>query len=133
MSSFNVDTGEVTAFDFENTYLSTAYFGEKQLFNQLEKYYKGDRYRFKIPEEGLKEVQQTLDNYFYELVGEASLEEYCVVVDEETDSNAILRNSVMRKHRGQHKIYLMIDKSSLRQAVEQGAIRVKNRWSTRRI
>ena len=125
MPIFNVDTEEITAFDFGNTYLFTAYFDEEQLFNQLKKYYNKDKYRFKVPEEDLEEVQQTLDNYFYELVLEDSPEEYCVVADEETDSNAILSNSVMRKQRRNHDIYLMKDKLSLEQAVEQGAIRVE--------
>jgi hypothetical protein len=125
MPSFNVDTEEITAFDFENTYLFTAYFDEKQLFNQLEKYYNRDKYRFKAPEGNLEEIQQTLDNYFYELVVEDSPEEYCVVADEETDTNAILRNSVMSKQRRNHDIYLMKNKLSLKQAGEQGAIRVE--------
>ncbi len=125
MPSFNVDMEEITAFDFGNTYLFTAYFDEEQLFNQLEKYYNRDKYRFKVPEEDLEEVQQTLDSYFYELVIEDSPEEYCVVADEETDSNAILSNSVMRKQRRNHDIYLMKDKLSLEQAVEKGAIRVE--------
>jgi hypothetical protein len=116
---------EITAFDFGNTYLFTAYFDKEQLFNQLEKYYNRDKYRFKVPEEDLEEVQQTLDSYFYELVIEDSPDEYCVVADEETDSNAILSNSVMRKQRRNHDIYLMKDKLSLEQAVEQGAIRVE--------
>lgn len=123
MPRFNVDTEEITAFDLGNTYLFTAYFDEEQLFNQLKKHYNKNKYRFKVPEEDLKEVQQTLDN-FYKLVLEESPEEYCVVADEETDSNAILSNSVMRKQRRNHDIYLMKDKLSLEQAVEKGSIRV---------
>lgn len=56
---------------------------------------------------------------------EDSPEECCVVADEETDTNAILRNSVMSKQRRNHDIYLMKCKLSLNQAVEQGAIRRK--------
>lgn len=99
MPRFNVESEEITASEFGNTYLFTAYFDEEQLFNQLKNYYNNDGYRFKVLAGDLKGVQQTLDNYFYELVIEDSSEEYCVVVDEETDSNAILSNSVMRKQR----------------------------------
>jgi uncharacterized protein (DUF1015 family) len=116
---------EILAFDFGNTCLFTVYFDEEQLFNQLEKHYNRYKYRFKVPEEDLEEVQQTLDNYFYELVIEDSPEESCVVADEETDSNVILSNSVMRKQRRNHDIYLMKGKISIKRAVEQGAIRVK--------
>jgi len=124
MPSFNVDTEEITALDFENTYLFTAYFDEKQLFNQFKEYHNKDKYCFKVFDGDLEEVQQILDNYFYKLVVENSLEEYCVVADEETDTNAILRNPVMSKQRRNHDIYLMKNKLSLKQVVEQGAIRV---------
>jgi hypothetical protein len=48
---------------------------------------------------------QKIYNYFYERVIEDSLEEYCVVVDEETDTNTILRSSVMSKQHQNHGIY----------------------------
>ena len=73
MPRFNVDTEEITAFDFGNTYLFTAYFDEEQFFNQLKKYYSRDKYRFKVLEEDPERVQQTLDNYFYKLVIETPL------------------------------------------------------------
>jgi hypothetical protein len=66
-----------------------------------------------------------LDDYFYELMVKDFPEEYCVVADEETDTNAILRNSVMSKQRRGHDIYLMKDKLSLKQAVEQGVVQVE--------
>jgi hypothetical protein len=125
MPCFNIDTEDITAFDFGNRYLFTAYFDENQLFNQLEKYYNRYRYYFKVAEEDLEEVRQILDNYFCKLVVEDSTEEYCVVANEETDTDAILRNSVMSKQRQNHGIYLMKDKLSLKQAVEQRAIQIE--------
>lgn len=107
MPSFNVDTEEITTFDFGNRYLFTAYFDEEQLFNQLKQYYYSDKYRFEIPDSDLKQVQQTLDSYSYKLVIEDSPENYCVVADEEANSNTILKNSVIRKQRRNHDIYLI--------------------------
>lgn len=133
MSSFKIGTEEITAFAFENTYLFTECFDKKQLFNQLKKYHNKYNYCFKVPEGGLKEVKQTLDNYFYELVIEDSPEGYCVVGNEETDTYAILRNSVMSKQPRNHDIYLMNDKLSHKQTIEQGEIRIESPKSTQRI
>ena len=121
MPAFDVDKEELNAFDFGETYLFTAYFDENQLFNQLEKYYNGDNYRFEVPETDLKQVQQVLDNFFYELVVQESPEEYCIVLDKDSTSASILKSSVVRKQRRSREMFVMKDKTSLRQAVEQGA------------
>jgi len=127
MPKFNADTEEIIAFDFENTYLFTVYFDEKQLFNQLKKYYNNHKYRFKVPDKDLEEVQQTLDNYLYRLVVEDPLEEYCVVVDKETDTSAIVRNTVMSKQRRSHDIHLMKNKLSLKKQLNKTQFGLKNR------
>ena len=79
----------------------------------------------KSPKEARKRYNKLWVTYFYELVVEDSPEEYCVVADKETDTNAILRNSVMSKQRRNYDNYLMKDKIPLKQPVEQGAIRVE--------
>lgn len=121
MPAFDVDKEEINAFDFGETYLFTAYFDENQLFNKLEKYYNSDKYRFEIPEEELEQVQQVLDNFFYELVVQNSPEEYCIVLDKDRTPASILKSSVVRKQRRNREVFVMKDKTSLRQAVEQGA------------
>lgn len=121
MPGFDVDKEEITAFDFGDTYLFTPYFDEEQLFNKLKKHYKSDNYRFEIPKDDLKEVQQILDSYFYGLVIEASPEEHYVVLEKKADSSDILRSSVLRKQRHRHNIHVMKDEISVRQAKEYGA------------
>jgi hypothetical protein len=101
MPSFDVDTEEITAFEISNSYL------------------------FEIPESDLEQVRQILDEFFYDLVIEDSWEDYCVATDKEADTSSILRNSVMRKHRGHHEIYLMKDKLSVEQAIEHGATEIE--------
>jgi len=124
MPRFNTDTEEIAPFDFESN-LFTAHSGEKQPFNQMENSHNKNKCRFKLPEEDLKEVQQTLYDYFYKLMVKDFPEEYCVVADEETDTNAILRNSVMSKQRRAHDVYPISDELPLKQAVEQGVVRVE--------
>jgi len=121
MPSFDVDKEEITAFELRNRYLFTTYFDKEPLFNQLKQYYKSDKYRFEIPEDDLEQVRQNLDEFFYDLVIETSWEDYLVTTDKEVDSNTVLRNSVMKTRRGRHEIYLMKDKLSVEQAIEDGA------------
>lgn len=138
MPSFDIDTEEITAFDFEETYLFRTCFDENRHFNQLETYYNSDKCRFEILEDGLPSVRQTLEEFFYELEGEDMFQDYLVVADKEADASEIRRNGIMRKQKGQQEISLMKDKSSVTQAIEQGAVPVQEsqvsvevpRWKT---
>ena len=125
MSNFDVDTEDITVFKIGSRYLFTTYFEEEPLYNHLKKYYNNDKYRFEIPEEDLNQVRQILDEFYYKLTIEDNLEDYLVAVDKEADSSSILRNSVMREHQGHHEIYVMKDKLSVKQAIEDGATEIK--------
>lgn len=122
MPTFNIEKEEITAFDLGDTYIFKTYFEEDPVFNQLQKYYNEDKYWFEVPDCDLKEVEQILDEYFYELKITDRLEDYCVVVPEEADSSDILSNSVMRKQKRQNEILVMEDKLSVKQAEEKGAV-----------
>lgn len=126
MPTFDIETEEITIFDTGDTYIFKTYFDENQLFNQLETYYNEDKYRLEIPEGDLKQVRQILEEYYYELTVTDDVEDYCVVLGKNADSSDILRNSVMRKRRGQHEILIMKDKLSKEQAIEKGAVDLEN-------
>ena len=122
MPTFDIETEEITAFEIGDTYIFKKYFDEDQLFKQMETNYNEDKYRFEIPESDLKQVRQTLDKYYYELEVADSINDYCVVVDKKSKSANTLRNSVMRKHRGQHEILIMKNKLSKEQSLEKDAV-----------
>jgi hypothetical protein len=121
MPTFDIETEEITAFDTGDIHIFKTYFDENQLFKQLETYYNEDKYRFEIPDGDLEQVRQLLEEYYYELAVTDDIEEYCVVVEKKADSSDILRNSVMRKRRGQHEVLVMKDNLSKEQAIEKGA------------
>jgi len=104
MPDFDSETEEITAFEIGDTYIFKEYIDEDWLFGQLEKYYYKNKYRFEIPEEDLEEVRQIFEKYYYDLEVADSVEDYCVVVDRKSDSSDILRNSAMKKQRGQGEI-----------------------------
>ena len=116
----------------QRQYLFTTYFNEEPLFNQLKQYYKSDKYRFEIPEGDLKQVRQILDEFSYELVIEDSWKDYCVAADKEADSSTVLRNSVTKTRQGHNGIFLMKNKLSVEQALEDGATHWKNQRLQRR-
>ena len=125
MPTFDVEQEQITAFEFDQTFLFKQYFDKDDLFQQLEVYYNSDRYRFEVPEEEILEVGQILDSFFYELEVADQPRKYCVVQNKEVDSSDILRNSVANQRRGNYEIYLMKDEISIRQAIEKGATRLK--------
>ena len=53
-----------------------------------------------------------------------AIEPFCVVKEKYTDHADILRNSVYHTSRGNNTVFVMQDRLSAKQAVEQGAIRL---------
>jgi hypothetical protein len=121
MPSFDVDREQIAAFDLGGRYVFKQYFNEDDLFQQLEKYYNRDRYRFEISDDDLPKVRQILDKYFYDIEIVENFNDFCVIRDRQLDSSKILRDSVTTHHQGKFEIFLMKDKLSARQAVEKGA------------
>lgn len=125
MPTFNVDREEITAFEFDGRYIFKQYFEKDDLLQELEQYYNTDRYRFEIPDGSLLEVSQVLDDDFYGLKIADNIFPYFVVQQKEADSSTTLRNAVVSRQQRNQDIFLMKDKLSVKQAVEQGASRGK--------
>jgi len=124
MPTFDIDREEITAFEVDGNYLFKQYFDRDDVFDALDSYYNQDKYRFEVKECELNEVQQILDEYFYDLQIADELEEYCVVMDQDIDYNDVLRNTVLTKRRGDHVVFLMKYLLSVEQAEEMGAKRL---------
>ncbi len=125
MPTFDVDPEEIAAFEFAGRYIFEQYFDEDDLFQQLETYYNSDKCRFEIPAQEVSNVRQMLDSYFYDLELVEDFNNFCVVQDRQLDSSDILRNAVSAQHQGKYEIFLMKDKLSAKQAVENGATRIQ--------
>lgn len=121
MPTFDIEQEQITAFEVDQTCLFKQYFDKDGLFQQIEQYYNSNKYRFEVPEEKLSEVNQILNNFFYDLEIADQPGEYCVVQNKEVDSSDILRNSVAHQRKGNYDICLLKGEISVRQAVEKGA------------
>jgi hypothetical protein len=124
MPTFDVEREKITAFEVDGTYLFKQYFDRDDVFDALNSYYNSDKYRFEVEEGELDEVQQILDEYFFDLQIADELEKYYVVMDQGVDYSDVLRNAVVTKHRGDHVVFLMKDLLSVEQAEEMGARRL---------
>jgi len=124
MPTFDVEREEITAFEVDGTYLFKQYFDRDDVFDALNSYYNSDKYRFEVEEGELDEVQQILDEYFFDLQIADELEKYCVVMEQGIDYSDVLRNAVLTKRRSGHVVFLMKDLLSVEQAEEMGARRL---------
>ena len=121
MPTFDVDPDRITVFHVDGEYLFSHYFTRQDLFEQLSDYYNGEAYRFEIPAEEFDFVREQLADEYIELVVIDELEPYCVVKDKYTEHADILRDSVLNWERDGQLFFIMKDKLSVKEAIEQGA------------
>lgn len=126
MPTFDIETSEILVFKIENIYIFKHYFDNQSAFNELDKYYNSDEYRFEIPEGDLDIIRQILDKYYYELQIVEDLNPYCVVVEKGRDYSDILKSTVLTKERSGLLVLLLKDELSVDQAIEHGAIKLSN-------
>src|SRR5699024_1640105 len=126
MPTFDADTTEINAFEVEDAdlYIISQYFDREEVFGELREYYDSEYYRFEVPADEIDRIESFLGEYFYDLnrVASDAIESFCVVKEKYTDHADILRNSVYHTTRGSNTVFVMQDRLSAEQAVEQGAI-----------
>jgi hypothetical protein len=125
MPTFDADTTEINAFEVEDAdlYIFSQYFDQEEVFDELREWYDSEQYRFEVPADEMDRAESFLDKYFYDLnrVVSDGIEPFCVVKEKYTDHADILRNSVYHTSRGSNTVFVMQDRLSAEQAVEQGA------------
>lgn len=122
MPTFDVDRTQINVFETEGRYLFTQYFEQDDLFAALRPYYNKDEYRFEVPTDAFDDVQDTLEDHFYEPVVITDPEPFCVVHPTDTDlPDVLFKASVVQQSQGDVYVFLMKDQLSVEQAVNQGA------------
>jgi hypothetical protein len=128
MPAFDVDITEINAFEVEDAdlYIFSQYFDLEEVFDELREWYDSEQYRFEVPADEMDQIESFLDEYFYELtrVAPDDIEPFCVVKEKYTDHADTLRNSVYHTSRASNTVFVMQDRLSAEQAVEQGATRL---------
>jgi hypothetical protein len=125
MPTFDADTTEINAFEVKDAdlYIFSQYFDQEEIFAELREYYNSEQYRFEVPANEIDRIESFLDEYFYDLnrVTPNAIEPFCVVKEKYTDYADILQSSVYHTSRGSTTVFVMQDRLSAEQAVEQGA------------
>ena len=125
MPTFNIETAEINVFKVESVdlYTFSQCFDLEKLFEALREYYDSDYYRYEVPADNLDKVETILSRYCYDLnrVAFDAIEPFCVVKQKDTDHADISPNSVYHTNRGSMTVFVMQDRLSSQQAIEQGA------------
>lgn len=122
MPSFDVDREQITVFVIDDTYLFKHYFEQDTVFTELQRYYNEDDYRFEIPTNAFDEVQELLQEHFYDPVVVDEPAQFCVVHPKYADHPDVLfKASVLQRSNENYHVFLMKDQLSVEQAVNNGA------------
>jgi len=125
MPTLNINTTEILVFKVEDSYFFRYYFDNEAVFDALRDYYDADNYHFEIPADELNAVQQTLEDYFYELRVVEDFRTYCIVIQKNSDCSDVIRSAVLTKDQSNYLMVLLKDELSVEQAIEQGATQLE--------
>jgi hypothetical protein len=125
MPSFDVDREQVNLFRVEDRYLFKQYFDQDKVFTALRDYYNQDDYRFEVPPDAVEEVKQVLREHMFEPVVVDAPTEFCVVYPKYTDHPDVLfKAAVLQRSKRDKHLFLLKDRFSVEQAVNNGATRL---------
>jgi len=124
MPTFEVEKERIYIFELEEDYRFKHYFDREDIFSELQDHYNGEGYRFEVPKDEFPDVEDLLNENYFEPVIVDDPSEFGVVKEAYTEHADILRNSVMHWSRDDHNFFLMKDPKAVDQAVEQGASRI---------
>ena len=125
MPSFDVDREQVNLFRVEDRYLFKQYFDQDTVFTALRDYYNQDDYRFEVPPDVVEEVKQVLREHMFEPVVVDAPAEFCVVYPKYTDHPDVLfKTAVLQRSKRDKHLFLLKDRLSVEQAVNNGATRL---------
>jgi hypothetical protein len=119
---FDIERKNINIFKIGNIYCFKVYFSDKEIFKELSTYYNKERYRFECNSVSeRKKIIKYLWNAGYDTTIVEDINEYTVKINLKMKYATILKNSIEQTEIGNDRIFLMKDKLSVKQAIEQGA------------
>jgi hypothetical protein len=120
-----VDREQINVFELDDTYLFKQFFDRDEVFDALRPYYNESEYRFEVPADEFSEVQDLLEEHFFDLTVVDDPDPFCVVKQKYTEHPDVLfKASVLQRERADYNVFLMKDQLSVEQAVTNGATRL---------
>lgn len=121
---FDITRKKINIFKIGKLYCFKHYFDNKQVFEELSKYYNKEKYRFEC---GTAGERNKIIKYLWKMGFDAclveDLSEYIVEIDRTKKYAPILKNSIEQTEIGSDKVFLMKDMASVKLALEHGAER----------
>ncbi|MFB6197384.1 MAG: hypothetical protein ABEI52_03815 [Halobacteriaceae archaeon] len=115
-------TDRINAFEVEGTYLFKHYFEDEEIFAELKEHYNQYEYRFEVPAFRFEDVQALLRRHGYDLAVVDDVTPFTVVKRKYTNHPEILfEGAVLHRDLGNFNCFVMKDRSTVQQAVAQGA------------
>jgi hypothetical protein len=125
---FDITRKKINVFKIGKQYCFKHYFNDKQVFQELSKYYNEEKYRFEC---NTLDDRNKIIKYLWKVGFDANLVEYLndyiIKINRTKKYAPILKSSIEQKEIGNNIIFLMKDLASLEQAIEQGAERYTNK------
>lgn len=113
---------EIAVFHLHGVYLFKRFFDDGSIFNDLQRFYDGDEYRFEVPDEtGLDAVRETLQEYGYAVRVVEDAAPYTVVKKRDEPYSDILRDAVDHSVQGDYNVFVMRSEAKAEQAEMHGA------------
>jgi len=121
---FDIDRKKINIFKIGKLHCFKYYFNDKQVFEELSKYYNKEKYRFECSTVGDRnKIIKYLWKVGFDFNVIEDLNEYIVKIDRTKDCISILKDSIEQTEIGKDRVFLMKDIASVEYAIEQGAER----------
>jgi len=121
---FDIDRKKINIFKIGKLHCFKYYFNDKQVFEELSRYYNKTKYRFECSTAGERnKIIKYLWKVGYDAMLIGDMSEYIVKIDRTKDCISILKDSIEQTEIGKDRIFLMKDIASVEYAIEQGAER----------
>jgi hypothetical protein len=121
---FDIDRKKINIFKVGKLYCFKHYFNDREVFEELSKYYDEMKYRFEC---GTAGERNKIIKYLWKMGFDATLiedlSEYIVKIDRTKRYAPILKNSIEQTESGNDRTFLMKDLVSVELAIEHGAER----------
>jgi len=125
---FDIDRKKINIFKVGKLYCFKHYFNDREVFDELSKYYNEMKYRFEC---STASERNKIIKYLWKMGFDATLiedlSEYIVKIDRTKRYAPILKNSIEQTEKDNNMIFLMKDMITVEQSIEHGAERYSDR------
>jgi hypothetical protein len=131
---FDINRKKVNIFKIGKLYCFKQYLDDRELFDELSKYYNEKNYRFECGTMGERnKIMKLLWSKGFDPFPVDDLQSYLMKIDRFKKYGDILKNSIENTEIGSDRIFVMKDMFSVEQALEDGAEKVTEEIDVERL